>query len=207
MVKRGNPSDAAPPTVLAIAKPVDAERFRPTIPGAFGPKKYGSAIALLVKPKYRPSMARKHRLSRCLTNSLFFGRYRGWLFCCWSSEPKISSTFVMLRRFSRAGTSGGIGIGGMAFELNVVSASGFVRRASCCFSCTCTMAFSRSLTFSMYSNRFWMYSSGCVIERDIGIMSEYCGILLRGFFEAIDGISAVPEDDATESGVWRFVFG
>ena len=51
MVNKSGP-EAAPPPLLAVARPVDAENVRPPmIPGAFGPKKYGSAIALLLNPK------------------------------------------------------------------------------------------------------------------------------------------------------------
>ena len=51
MVKRSDPK-AAPPPELAVARPVDAENVRPpTTPGAFGPEKYGSVMALLLNPK------------------------------------------------------------------------------------------------------------------------------------------------------------
>ena len=51
IIKRGPPREPAPPPVLAVARPVDAERLSPAMPGALGPKKYGSAIALLLNPK------------------------------------------------------------------------------------------------------------------------------------------------------------
>jgi len=56
VIRRGPPRDPAPPPVLAVARPVVAERVSPPMPGALGPTKYGSAMVLLRNPKYRPLM-------------------------------------------------------------------------------------------------------------------------------------------------------
>ena len=111
------------------------------------------------------------------------------------------------RRSSRVGTSGGIGMGGIPFVFIFVSVMGSVRRAWCCFSCISIIAVSRSFTFLTYSSRFWMYCCGYVNESDIGIMSEYCGILFDRFLESVDALLEPFSDDMMESGVSSFVFG